>query len=234
MTEGELESFEHAGCASDDRRDDGDLSACLSVCAGPFVRGIAPVLHGAEAVAMVEEEAAAEEPEEAVKELEEAAEEAEEGGVEAEEADGEGVLSLVRVSVGEGKNRMVRPTTHCDMCCMRMLAIWAMSNAHIICRCMCVVDADGSVAWWIHTLPPPLPPRQVRRMLAHCGLPVVNLKRLAYGACALGGWPQHVDRRHIHVPFYHTRSVHAQAHAHTHLRARVRAYDRPLLARTDT
>ena len=156
MTEGELESFEHAGCASDDRRDDGDLSACLSVYVGPFVRGIAPVSHGAEAAAMVEAEAAVEEPEEAAEELEEAAEEAEEGGVDAEEAEGEGVLSLVRVSVGEGKNRMVRATTHCDVCCMRMLAIWAMSNAHIICRCMCVVDVDGSVARWIHT-PPPSP-----------------------------------------------------------------------------
>ena len=90
MTEGELESFEHAGCASDDRRDDGDLSACLSVCVGPFVRGIAPVSHGAEAAAMVEAEAAVEEPEEAAEELEEAAEEAEEGGVDAEEAEGEG------------------------------------------------------------------------------------------------------------------------------------------------
>ena len=29
--------------------------------------------------------------------------------------------------------------------------------------------------------------RMVRRMLAHCGLPVLNLKRLAYGACTLGG-----------------------------------------------
>ena len=29
--------------------------------------------------------------------------------------------------------------------------------------------------------------RMVRRMLAHCGLPVLNLKRQAYGACTLGG-----------------------------------------------
>ena len=32
-------------------------------------------------------------------------------------------------------------------------------------------------------------------MLAHCGLPVLNLKRLAYGACTLGGRPQHVEMR---------------------------------------
>ena len=44
---------------------------------------------------------------------------------------------------------------------------------------------------------------QVRRMLAHCGLPVLNLKRLAYGACTLGGRPQHVDTRDCHVRVLH-------------------------------
>ena len=55
---------------------------------------------------------------------------------------------------------------------------------------------------------------QVRRMLAHCGLPVLNLKRLAYGACTLGGRPQHVDTRDCHVRVLHGMHVYVGEHSH--------------------
>ena len=50
-------------------------------------------------------------------------------------------------------------------------------------------------------------------MLAHCGLPVLNLKRLAYGACTLGRRPQHVDTRDCHARFLHGMSM-PMEHAH--------------------
>ena len=88
--------------------------------------------------------------------------------------------------------------------CTRAMPRWRVAITLTLPRCVEVTDSlVTEVLTNSDLLTLTYSSSQVRRMLAHCGLPVLNLKRLAYGACTLGGRPQHVDTRDCHVQVLH-------------------------------